>query len=93
MAYWALKTRESKDIGEGFDSDADKWNNFVREKVIAIGWKKLDIPLNEKTSKKQIQDALKQRASKKNIHILTGSQSLQLQQSTISSISIRRTIY
>ncbi|MCK4273745.1 MAG: hypothetical protein KAW90_02545 [Dehalococcoidales bacterium] len=41
MAYWALKTRESRENRQ--DMSEDHWDDFVREKVIAIGWEKLDI--------------------------------------------------
>ena len=56
MKYWALKTWESN--GK-YDETKNKWKDFLREKVIAIGWKKLGITLTNKTPREQIRDALK----------------------------------
>ena len=41
MAYWALKTRGSRDDRQ--DMSDDKWNDFINESVIAIGWNSIDV--------------------------------------------------
>ncbi len=40
MAYWALKTRASDENRTKFE---EKWDKFVSECVIAIGWEKIDV--------------------------------------------------
>jgi hypothetical protein len=56
MTYWALKTWESDN--KGYSKDKDKWKYFLKDQVIAIGWKNLDISLNNKTKKEEIREAL-----------------------------------
>ena len=57
MAYWALKTRRSKDNNKGFIRDY--WEYFYTNEVIAIGWGKIDISPNNAPSERDIWDALK----------------------------------
>ena len=59
MAYWALKTWEDSDNDRQYIIDKDKWDDFKRERVIAIGWKELDISLTIKTELADIKEALK----------------------------------
>ena len=58
MAYWALKTRESKNNRQ--DMSEDHWKDFVENNVIAIGWEKLRIS-PDKASRNDLFNALKRK--------------------------------